>query len=156
MTADEIGYPKLVQDALRLVVRRVLEQVAANGLPGDHYFYLTFRTGEPGVELSGTLRQSYPETMTVVLQNQYWNLSVDGEGFEVTLRFGGAPERLRIPFGSLTHFVDPKARFALAFEPTGPLDEQRAQKARRDEPSGQTAGSPGEAEVISFEDFKKT
>jgi len=113
---EGFDYQRIVQDALRDAVRRVLARVAEDGLPGDHYFYVGFRTGEPGVEIPRSLRQQYPEEMTVILQNQYWDLAVGPESFAVSLSFNGARERLTVPFAALTAFVDPSAEFGLRFD----------------------------------------
>jgi hypothetical protein len=117
---DRIDYQKLLQealrDALRGAVRRVLAQVADEGLPGEHFFYIGFRTDRPGVSVPRFLRDQYPEEMTIVLQNQFWDLEVEGETFSVTLTFGGARQRLTIPFHALTAFADPSAEFGLRFD----------------------------------------
>ena len=95
-------YPALVRNALVGLIRDLLRGVAEAGLPGDHHFYLTFRTDAPGVVLSAGQRQRFPKEMTIVLQHQYWGLEVGEEAFSVTLRFGGAPERLTVPFAALS------------------------------------------------------
>ncbi|HXQ67869.1 MAG TPA: ClpXP protease specificity-enhancing factor SspB [Alphaproteobacteria bacterium] len=111
-----LRYDKMVEDALRGVVRRSLAQVAKNGFPGSHHFYVTFRTAAPGVVLPEHLRAQYPEEMTIVLQYQFWGLEVAEDAFEVTLSFNKAHERLRVPFAALTGFVDPSVRFGLQFK----------------------------------------
>jgi uncharacterized protein len=115
-TGEEFDYQAIVQDALRDAVRRVLATVAERGLPGAHYFYIGFRTDEPGVEMPRGLREQYPHEMTVILQNQYWNLEVEAESFSVSLSFNGVRERLTVPFAALTAFVDPSAEFGLRFD----------------------------------------
>jgi hypothetical protein len=118
--ADRIDYQKLLQEslreALREAVRRVLVRVAEEGLPGEHFFYIGFRTDRPGVEIPRFLRDQYPEEMTIVLQNQFWDLAVEGETFSVSLTFGGARQRLTIPLHALTAFADPSAEFGLRFD----------------------------------------
>ncbi|MEM9555392.1 MAG: ClpXP protease specificity-enhancing factor SspB [Acidobacteriota bacterium] len=111
-----LDYAAMVQDALRSIARRALEQVADSGLPGAHHFYLTFRTQMPGVEMSRSLLDQYPDEMTVVLQHDYRDLDVDSDAFAVTLRFSGVPHRLIVPFPALTAFYDPSAQFLLRFE----------------------------------------
>jgi hypothetical protein len=111
-----LRYDKLVEDALRGVVRESLAQVAKNGLPGDHHFYLTFRTGHPGIVLPEHLRAQYPDEMTIVIQHQYWGLEVTEDFFEVTLSFNKMHERLHIPFSALSGFADPSVRFGLQFK----------------------------------------
>ncbi len=115
MATDHIRYDLLVQDALRRVVRTVLED-ARNGLPGEHHFYITFDTTMPGVILSPRMRAQYPADMTIVLQHQFWDLTVTEEGFEVGLAFGGISERLAVPFAAVRRFVDPSVPFEVGFE----------------------------------------
>ncbi|MGA3302309.1 MAG: ClpXP protease specificity-enhancing factor SspB [Methylovirgula sp.] len=116
MPTDLIRYDLLVQDALRSVVRSVLTQAAREGLPGDHHFFISFRTQAPGVRLSNRLRDQYPEEMTIVLQHQFWDLVVGDLGFEVGLSFHGKSEMLGIPFAAVTGFFDPTVDFGLKFE----------------------------------------
>ena len=116
MSTDLIRYDLLVQDALRSVVRRVMGDVARNGLPGEHHFYISFKTQAPGVRISNRLRERHPEEMTIVLQHQFWDLGVTEHGFEVGLSFGGVPERLLVPYEALSGFWDPSVQFGLKFE----------------------------------------
>ncbi len=115
MAADLIRYDLLVQDAVRGVVRKVLSDVARDGIPGDHHFYIGFRTHARGVRLSARMRGLYPDEMTIVLQHQFWDLSVAGEAFEVGLSFQNVPEMLLIPFDAVTRFADPSVGFELQF-----------------------------------------
>jgi len=116
MAVDHIRYDILAQEALRGVVRTVLEDAAKNGLPGEHHFYISFDTCAAGVRLSPRMKAQYPEDMTVVLQHQFWDLTVSEDGFEVGLSFGGIPERLTIPFASIKGFFDPSVQFGLQFQ----------------------------------------
>lgn len=116
MATDLIRYDLLVQDALKGVVRRVLEDTKRDGLPGEHYFYITFRTKTHGVRLSDRMRERYPDEMTIVLQHQFWDLQLTEHAFEVGLSFSGAAERLLIPFDALTGFFDPSVPFSVKFE----------------------------------------
>jgi hypothetical protein len=111
-----IPYDEIVQEALRAVVGRVLGQVAAGGLPGAHHFYITFKTGAPGVSIPATLRERFPDEMTIVLQNKFWDLKVNPESFEVGLTFNQVPAHLVIPFSAVTAFADPAVEFALHFQ----------------------------------------
>ncbi len=115
-STDQIRYDLLAQDALRGVVRRVLADVARDGLPGDHHFFIAFDTRAPGVKLSQRMREKYPEEMTIVLQHQFWDLIVSDTAFEVGLSFSGIPERLSVPFSALKGFFDPSVKFGLQFE----------------------------------------
>jgi hypothetical protein len=116
MAVDHIRYDLLAQEALRGVVRHVLADAAKNGLPGDHHFYISFDTGAEGVRISPRLREQYPDEITIILQHQFWDLSVNDEGFEVGLSFGGVPERLVVPFAAIKGFFDPSVQFGLQFE----------------------------------------
>lgn len=111
-----IDYETLAREALRGVVKAVLQKVAAQGLPGEHHFYVSFATGAAGVTLSKRLRERYPEEMTIVLQHRFWDLLVGDDKFEVKLTFDGIPERIVIPFAAIKVFVDPSVRFVLPFE----------------------------------------
>jgi hypothetical protein len=116
MSTDLIRYDLLVQEALKSVVRKVLVDAAREGLPGEHHFYISFRTEHSGVRLSQRLREKYPQEMTIVLQHQFDQLIVHDHGFEVGLSFSGFPERLRVPFDALSGFFDPSVQFGLKFE----------------------------------------
>ena len=116
MADHHIRYDLLAQQALRGVVRTVLSDVAKNGLPGEHHFKITFNTVAAGVRLSDRLRAQYPETMTIILQHQFWDLAVTERGFEVGLSFGGISERLGVPFESIIAFYDPAVQFGFQFE----------------------------------------
>ncbi|WP_454796677.1 SspB family protein [Novosphingobium lindaniclasticum] len=113
-----IPYDEIVQEALRAVVGRVLGQVEDAGgvLPGTHHFYITFKTGAPGVSVPGELRARFPDEMTIVLQNKFWDLAVREDGFTVSLSFNQMPSKLVIPFSAITAFVDPAVDFGLQFQ----------------------------------------
>ncbi len=111
-----LRYDRMIEEALRGVVRRSLRIVANTGLPGSHHFYITFRTHADGVEIADYLQERYPQEMTIVLQYQFWALDVTDETFAVTLSFNDVHERLVIPFSAITAFADPAAKFALQFQ----------------------------------------
>ena len=114
---DLMHYEAMAQDALRGVVKAALRRAASpGGLPGDHHFYITFRTKAPGVSGPQDLLGKYPDEMTIVLQHQYWELAVSEQSFEVGLSFNGVPERLLVPFTAIKSFVDPSVQFGLQFE----------------------------------------
>src|SRR5690349_13469712 len=117
MATDHIRYDMLARDALRGVLRKVLSDAAAHGLPGEHHFFITFLSKAEGVKLSPRLLSQYPEEMTIILQHQFWDLVVSEDRFEVGLSFGGIPERLTVPFGAIKSFLDPSVQFGLSFEP---------------------------------------
>lgn len=116
MPVEELRYDKMVEEALRGVVRDSLAFAAEHGLPGEHHFYVTFRPHHPDVEISDYLKARHPDEMTIVLQHQFWDLQVTEDGFAVTLSFSGKPERMVIPFSSVTGFADPSAKFGLQFQ----------------------------------------
>ncbi len=113
-----IPYDEIVQEALRAVVGRVLGQVEAGGgtLPGNHHFYITFKTGAPGVDIPKHLRERFPDEMTIVLQNKFWDLLVEDDQFSVGLSFNQMPSKLVIPYAAITAFVDPAVDFGLQFQ----------------------------------------
>ena len=153
-------YPVLLHAALLGVVREVLGRAAATGLPGDHHFYLTFGTKEPGVGVSARLAKQHPEEMTIVLQHQYWNLSVDDGGFSVTLRFGGKPERLVVPWEALRSFVDPSVGFGLRLAPAAE-DKASAGRAGPQEPGETPVAEPilsppaSASKIVDFGSYKR-
>ncbi len=128
-TGSMIDYEAIQQDAMRGVVRSVLNQVAKSGLPGEHHFYVSFLTQAPGVILSKRLKEKYPHEMTIVLQHRFWDLIVSDDRFEVKLTFDGIPERLVVPFSAIKVFIDPSVRFGLQFEDHS--NERSAPAARR-------------------------
>lgn len=136
MAKDILRYDLMVQDALKGVVRKILTEAGRDGLPGEHHFYVTFRTGAPGVRLSQRLRDKHPEEMTIVLQHQFWDLNVSEHAFEVGLSFSGVPERLLVPFDALTTFFDPSVQFGLKFE---------TQEVPQEAPASETAPTGGKA-----------
>jgi hypothetical protein len=168
MAEDLIRYDILAQDALRGVVRKVLSEVSRTGLPGEHHFFITFSTHAPGVRVSSRLLTQYPEDMTIVLQHQYWELTVTEHAFEVGLSFNGVPERLLVPFSALKGFFDPSVQFGLQFEtvpragavaPAEPAVKLQAvpatpaSVAAPEEPPERP--SAGEAQVVSLDAFRK-
>ncbi|WP_299504996.1 ClpXP protease specificity-enhancing factor SspB [uncultured Roseobacter sp.] len=118
-----IDYGNLMHEAMRGLIKKVLEDVSANGLPGAHHFFITFDTSHPDAELADWLSDRYPGEMTVVMQHWYDNLDVGEDGFSVTLNFGDAPEPLYIPYDAIKTFVDPSVEFGLRFETQEEEDE---------------------------------
>jgi hypothetical protein len=143
---NEINYDKLVEKSLRNVVYYALKIVEEQGLPGENHFYITFKTDFPGVTVSQNLKIQYPETMTIVLQNQFDNLIVRHNSFSVDLKFGGSPQTVTIPYDAITYFADPFAKFGLSFEQEilDDLDNMASQNA-----------VAGNAEVISIDNYRK-
>ncbi len=161
MAKSILRYDKLIEDALRGVVRQVLADAAQDGLPGDHHFYITFRTTHPGVEISERLHAQYPQDMTIVIQHQYWGLEVEEALFRITLSFNRVQERLTIPFSAITGFADPSVQFGLQFQPTedglpavAPL--AAPEKAAPAPSAEQTADKEDErGQVVALDAFRK-
>ena len=116
MDKDSLQYDKMVEAALRGVIRQALAQAAEVGLTGNHHFFLTFKTGHPGVRIPAYLESEFPDEMTIVLQHHFWGLEAGAEAFEVTLSFNDVQERLTVPYAALTAFVDPSVKFGLQFQ----------------------------------------
>lgn len=162
-----LRYDKMVELALRGVVRNAIEEVIENysssgGMPGEHHFYITFLTDYPGVEIPDYLRERYPGEMTIVLQYQFSDLAIKKECLEVTLSFNNVPERLVIPLSAVSIFADPSVNFALQFQPLGDAAEDEDLLLQEmpdgdDDPDGDGSGSRGEStgEVISLDSFRK-
>jgi hypothetical protein len=153
---DLMGYEALQDEALRGVVRAALERVAGpQGLPGEHHFYISFRTSAPGVSIPDDLAERYPDEMTIVLQHQFWDLTPDKDGFSVTLQFGGQPKALVVPYLAVTRFYDPHVQYLLQFSP--PLAAERPKPRARAETSAPVAAAPadGEAKIVSLDQFRK-
>ena len=152
--AREIDYGGMMHPAMQGLIADILGQVAAEGLPGAHHFFITFDTTEDGVEIADWLRERYPEEMTIVLQHWFDDLVVEPAGFAVTLNFGNAPERLRIPFDALRTFVDPSVEFGLRFETQDGEDEEGTADAPATEPEAPAVPAGG-AEVVSLDKWRK-
>jgi hypothetical protein len=147
--ADHIRYDLLTQQALRGVVRSVLSETAKKGLLGDHHFYISFDTRADGVQLSERMRAQYPEEMTVILQHQYWDLTVNERGFEVGLSFGGVPEKLVVPFDAIKGFFDPSVQFGLQFEEVVEGEDQQAPANGSDKPASKKRLPPAVPAAIA-------
>lgn len=158
-----IDYGNLMHDAMRSLIRNLLLDIADNGLPGAHHFFITFDTSHPDAELADWLSDRYPGEMTVVMQHWYDNLEVTNDGFSITLNFGDAPEPLYIPYDAIRTFVDPSVEFGLRFEQQDE-DGKKAVVEEVDPPLPQTDESELEveeepvkaAEIVSLDSFRKT
>jgi hypothetical protein len=155
MAQDLFDYPKMVETALRGVMREALTRTAREGLPGDHHFYIGFRTRDPGVTIPNYLLDKYPDEMTIVLQHQFRGLEVGDRAFSVNLSFSSRSERLTIPFAAVTAFADPSVNFGLQFEvsETKPAEAAAALPA----PSAPDAAEPERpaAEIVTLDKFRK-
>ena len=145
---DHFRYDLMTQQALRGVVRNVLlEVVKKKVLPGDHHFYISFDTQADGVRISERLRLQYPEQMTIILQHQFWDLTVSERGFEVGLSFGGIPEKLGIPFEAISGFFDPSVQFGLQFEEVVEGQDRQSPANVGDKPAKKKRATPPAAAV---------
>ncbi|WP_374575836.1 SspB family protein [Phenylobacterium sp.] len=152
---DQMHYDAMAQEALRGVVKAALRKAASpGGLPGAHHFYITFKTDAPGVSGPADLLSKYPDEMTIVLQHQYWDLAPGETFFSVTLKFGGQPKRLSVPYAAVTRFYDPSVQFLLQFEaPAAPGAEQAPPAS---EPAAEAAAPTDPADkVVSLDQFRK-
>ena len=126
-----MNYEKMTQLALRGVIRSALRRVIReDGLPGAHHFYITFLTGSPGVDIDESLIGKYPGEITIVIEHQYWDLQAHPEHFEVTLKFGGVPKYLSVPYAAVTRFHDPSVGFAMQFDPPEEMQDSLPRPAR--------------------------
>ncbi len=146
-----IPYDEIVQEALRAVVGRVLGEIEATGvLPGDHHFYITFKTRANGVDIPRHLVERFPDEMTIVIQNRFWDLKVQDDGFEVGLSFNQTPSRLVIPFAAITGFVDPAVNFALQFQAQADEEPQPHEEAENDHPIATPAEDGSNVVSVDF------
>jgi hypothetical protein len=158
-----LPYEEWIENALRHVVAQAITHVAANGLPGGHHFYLTFRTDHPGVVIPPRLRAQYPQEMTIVLQHQFWDLKYDEDAslISVGLSFGGVPSTLVIPLDAVIGFADPHIRYGLRFRPLVPGNDMTAEPegaAAQDEEDGEPPAEPPAEEapqVVSLDAFRR-
>jgi hypothetical protein len=152
-----IPYDEIVQDALRAVVGRVLREVEqSGGLPGDHHFYITFKTRMPGVSIPKHLLERFPDEMTIVIQHRFWDLKVEDDNFTVGLSFGGVPATLHVPFAAVTQFHDPAVEFALTFQANAaevPADEH--EEAENDAPEGKAEEPKEDGSNVVNVDFTR-
>jgi hypothetical protein len=151
-----LPYDAWTEAALRNVVVSAIEHVIAHGLPGGHHFYITFRTDHPRAVLPPRLRAQYPQEITIVLQHQFWDLTLDtaaGE-FSVGLSFGGVPSVIHVPFAAITGFVDPEVRFGLQFKPGMPDTPEPAAEPEP-APGPEAAGDAEAPQVVSLDAFRR-
>ena len=162
MAKDLLRYDKMVESAMRGVVRQAISEASRHGLPGAHHFYISFRTDHPGTVVPDYLKSRYPQEMTIVLQYQFWGLDVEEESFSVTLSFNNAHERLTVPFKAVTVFADPSVKFTLPFQAMSPPAGQ-AQPASSEPaaaapapPAPAVEDAPAEgAKVVTLDAFRK-
>ena len=162
---DLMNYELLAQEALRGVVRAALKRAAVgDGLPGQHHLYITFKTRAAGVSTPQDLLERYPDDMTIVLQNQFWDLAPGETFFAITLRFGGQPKRLSIPYSAITRFYDPSVQFLLQWPAPEGVDAEiipAPVAAIRAEAEAHPAAAPAAAEgddapkIVSLDQFRK-
>ncbi|WP_144186356.1 SspB family protein [Elioraea rosea] len=153
-----LPYEGWIQESLRGVLRFALDRAAGEGLPGDHHFYLTFRTDAPGVGMPDRLRAQYPNEMTIVLQHQFDDLRTTDDGFSVKLYFGGVPAQLSIPWAAITQFADPSVRFGLRFDAPEGAEQPGTGTALApapELPEGEPPATEDAPQVVSLDAFRK-
>ena len=152
----ELNYGQLMQKAMRGMMAEVLSRIAETGLPGEHHFYISFETGHPGVVIPDWLRDTYPEEMTIVLQEWFKDLAVTQDRFSVTLNFSDQAETLVIPLEAVRTFVDPSVKFGLKFDPHDPDEPNLEGIAPVDEPEPPLKdGTGASADIVSLDQFRK-
>ncbi len=173
-----IDYETRIQDSLRQVIRQILKDVAKDGLPGNHHFYISFNSGYPGVEMSHWLMEKYPNEMTIVIQNWFADLKVRDKDFTIILNFNNKPEKMSIPWNSILNFSDPSVNFSLQFEVSGDetylsvpeiniepqensgnskklSSSEKPEKQKENSKKITTKSLPKKDNVIDFENFRK-
>ncbi len=148
---ETIDYGNLMHRAMRSLIQEVLNDVAENGLPGQHHFFITFETMPPDVEIADWLSDRYPDEMTIVMQHWFEGLEVTDDGFSVTLNFGDQPEPLYVPYDSIRTFVDPSVEFGLRFETQ---DDDGEPAPTPVEVTDDDDPAP-DAEIVSLDSFRK-
>jgi len=153
---DYLDYSAWIDDSMRLIVKKALQYARENGLPGEHHFFISFATYHKDVRISEKLRARYPEEMTIVLQHQYSNLTVDDEGFSVELSFDGVMEPIRVPFSAVVAFADPGVKFGLQFHQIDLDDDEDGEdfpvKPTKDRKDG---GAAKDGNVVSLDKYRK-
>lgn len=152
---EAFRYDKMVERALRGVVRQALDEVVEDGLVEDHHFYITFFTEHPGVKIPDYLKERYPGEMTIVLQHQFYDLEVDEDRFSVMLSFNNVPERLTIPLAAVTIFADPSVNFALQFQPLNEEEDDDIRFEAEELDLDKDDKQKKKGEVISLDSFRK-
>jgi uncharacterized protein len=155
MAQDLFDYPKMVDTALRGVMREALVRTERQGLRGAHYLYVSFRTDAPGVAIPDYLLAKYPKEMTIVLQHQFWGLQVRDQDFSVTLSFQNRPEQLTVPFAAVASFADPSVNFALRFEVAAAKPSDIPALPAKTSPEERVEPPRQAAEIVTLDKFRK-
>lgn len=154
-----INYEEIIKDSLKNAIKKLLLDISLEGIPGKHYFYISFITNFPGVKIAKWMIKDYPNEMTIVIQNWFENLHVDDKGFSVVLNFKNKPEKLTIPFGSILSFSDPSVNFSLKFEGSLSQNLETIMDTKENDSQPQSFNDDLKSEqnnnIIQFEKYKK-
>ena len=154
-----INYEEIIKDSLKNAIKKLLLDISLEGIPGNHYFYISFITNFPGVKIAKWMIKDYPNEMTIVIQNWFENLHVDDKGFSIVLNFKNKPEKLNIPFGSILSFSDPSVNFSLQFEGSLSQNLETIMDTKENDSQPQSFNDDLKSEqnnnIIQFEKYKK-
>ena len=152
---DTINYAQMMQKAMQGLMIDVLKKTSINGLPGNHHYFISFKTKSEGVKVADWIKERYPEEMTIVIQHWFDNLDVNDKCFSITLNFGDNPENLIIPWDSILTFVDPSVEFGLRFE----SEENKDNDIHEEIPESNMIEIEEEenniAEIVNLDNFRK-
>ena len=140
----EINYSQLTIEAMKSLIHKVLNIVSERGLPDKHHFYISFNTKAKNVIIPKELTNKYPEEMTIVIENTFWDLKVNDKDFSLILSFDNVKKKLIITFDSILSFSDPHANFMLNF-----------QNQINKNPSLEKTTKKKSSNVINIKNFKK-
>ena len=156
MSNGNFKYDMMVEEALKGVVAKALKQAVMEGLPGEHHFYITFKTNRSDVDIPLFLKERYSDEMTIVLEHQFWDLKIHENEFEVALSFNDKKERLLIPFNAITAFSDPSVKFGLQFQEikVTELENIDSRSIEKDGSKKQEKNITSPGEIVSLDKFR--
>ena len=149
-----IDYDQIVEETLRLVVKKSLELVNEEGLPGDHHFYISFDSTYKGVKVPSELKAGEDNEIKIILQHQFWDLTIDDHKFSVVLSFNGKKKIIFVPFNSITSFSDPSVGFSLQFKKDVPTENTIKEEKILSNKSDKDEKQKFNAEIFSLDAFR--